>query len=82
LDLGVTGDFEAYLIGWSGRTDPVCDPEHVPVDIARFLSDAWAEEARRRIRLDRAGPSAAWDGVEHKNTTYLCVSIATATRSR
>lgn len=64
---------EATKAAYSVRDAVVCDPEHVPVDTSRFLSDEWAEETRPQIRLDRVLPSAPWSGPEHKDTTCLCV---------
>jgi len=64
---------EATRVAYAVRDAFVCDPEHVPVDTARFLSDAWAEESRWQIRLDRAAQATAYLGTEHKDTTYLCV---------
>jgi gamma-glutamyltranspeptidase / glutathione hydrolase len=64
---------EATRAAYAVRDAFICDPEHAPVDTARFLSDAWAEEARGQIRLDRATQTTASIGNEHKNTTYLCV---------
>ena len=64
---------EATKAAYSVRDTVICDPEHVPVDTAHFLSDEWAENSRRRIRLDQAGADAGWDGTEHKHTTCLSV---------
>ncbi len=64
---------EATKAAYAVRDAFVCDPGHVPVDTARFLSDAWAEETRRQISLERAAEATACLGIEHKNTTYLCV---------
>jgi gamma-glutamyltranspeptidase / glutathione hydrolase len=64
---------EATRAAYAIRDAFVCDPEHVPVDTGRFLSDGWAKETRRQIRLDRAAQVTAWLGAEHRDTTYLCV---------
>ena len=64
---------EATRAAYAVRDAFVCDPEQVPVDTARYLSDTWAEETGRQIRLDRASQSTAWLGTEHRDTTYLCV---------
>jgi gamma-glutamyltranspeptidase/glutathione hydrolase len=55
------------------RDDFIADPAQVAVDVAGFLSDKWAEKARREIRLDRALPGPDWHGgTEHQDTVYLC----------
>jgi len=59
----------AYFV----RDDFVADPAQVAVDVAGFLSDDWAEKARRQIRLDHAMPGPEWHGgTEHTDTVYLC----------
>src|SRR5215470_16699129 len=63
---------EASKAAYWVRDNFICDPEHVPVDIADFLSDARAERARRTIGLDRAMPGPHWAEIEHKDTVYLC----------
>ena len=42
----------------------ICDPAHVAVDVAGFLSEPWAERSRRAIRLDQALPGQRW--AEHR----------------
>jgi gamma-glutamyltranspeptidase / glutathione hydrolase len=64
---------EATKAAYAVRDAYICDPDKVPVDVARFLSDQWAEAARRKIHLDQAQPGTFWGGSEHKDTTYLCV---------
>jgi gamma-glutamyltranspeptidase/glutathione hydrolase len=71
---------EATKAAYSVRDAVLCDPEHVPVDTTHFLSDEWAENARRQIRLDRAGPDPEWDGTEHKHTTCLSGHCSRAVR--
>jgi gamma-glutamyltranspeptidase/glutathione hydrolase len=63
---------EASKAAYWVRDNFVCDPEHVPVDVADFLSEARAERARKAIRLDRALPGPRWAEIEHKDTVYLC----------
>ncbi len=63
---------EASKAAYWVRDNFICDPEHVPVDVADFLSEARAERARRTIRLDRAMPGPRWAEIEHKDTVYLC----------
>ncbi len=64
---------EAAKAAYWVRDNFICDPEHVPVDVADFLSEARAERARRAIRLDRALLAPHWADLEHKDTVYLCV---------
>jgi gamma-glutamyltranspeptidase / glutathione hydrolase len=64
---------EATKAAYWVRDNFICDPEHVPVDVASFLSEARAERARRQIRLDRALPGPRWGDIEQKDTVYLCV---------
>jgi gamma-glutamyltranspeptidase / glutathione hydrolase len=63
---------EASKAAYWVRDNFICDPEHVPVDVADFLSEARAERSRRAIRLDRAMPGPHWAEIEHKDTVYLC----------
>jgi gamma-glutamyltranspeptidase / glutathione hydrolase len=63
---------EASKAAYWVRDNFICDPEHVAVDVAGFLSEARAERARRTIRLDRAMPGPSWAEIEHKDTVYLC----------
>src|SRR5438874_3757842 len=44
---------EATKNAYRVRDDFIADPSQAAVDVAGFLSDDWAEKARRRIRLDR-----------------------------
>ena len=64
---------EASKAAYWVRDHFICDPEHVPVDVAGFLSEARAERTRRAIRLDCALPGPRWAEIEHKDTVYLCV---------
>jgi len=63
---------EASKAAYWVRDNFICDPDHVPVDVADFLSEARAERARRTIRLDSALPGPHWAEIEHKDTVYLC----------
>src|SRR5215472_3172190 len=59
----------AYLV----RDEHIADPAQADVDVAHFLSDGWANEARAKIRMDRAMPGSDWNGgTEHTDTVYLC----------
>jgi gamma-glutamyltranspeptidase/glutathione hydrolase len=64
---------EAAKAAYWVRDNFICDPDHVPVDVAGFLSEARAERTRRAIRLDQALPAPRWAEIEHKDTVYLCV---------
>jgi gamma-glutamyltranspeptidase/glutathione hydrolase len=64
---------EASKAAYWVRDHFICDPEHVPVDVTGFLSEARAERTRRAIRLDCALPGPRWAEIEHKDTVYLCV---------
>ena len=64
---------EASKAAYWVRDHFICDPEHVPVDVAGFLSESRAERTRRAIRLDCALPGPRWAEIEHKDTVYLCV---------
>jgi gamma-glutamyltranspeptidase/glutathione hydrolase len=64
---------EASKAAYWVRDNFICDPAHVPVDVAAFLSEARAERTRREIRLDRALLGPCWEEIEHKDTVYLCV---------
>src|SRR5215472_6817835 len=64
---------EASKAAYWVRDHFICDPEHVPVDVAGFLSESRAERTRRAIRLDYALPGPRWAEIEHKDTVYLCV---------
>jgi gamma-glutamyltranspeptidase/glutathione hydrolase len=64
---------EATKSAYRVRDDFIADPAQAAVDVEGFLSDDWAERARRLIRLDRALPSPEWHGgTEHTDTVYLC----------
>jgi gamma-glutamyltranspeptidase/glutathione hydrolase len=64
---------EATKSAYRVRDDFFADPAQVEVDVARFLSDEWAERARREIRLDRVLPGNEWHGgTLHQDTVYLC----------
>jgi gamma-glutamyltranspeptidase / glutathione hydrolase len=64
---------EATKQAYRVRDEFIADPAQVAVDVAGFLSDDWAERARREIRLDRALPGPEWHGgTEHTDTVYLC----------
>jgi gamma-glutamyltranspeptidase/glutathione hydrolase len=64
---------EATKSAYRMRDDFFADPAHYAVDIEGFLSDRWAERARRQIRLDAVLPGNQWHGgTLHTDTVYLC----------
>jgi gamma-glutamyltranspeptidase/glutathione hydrolase len=64
---------EATKSAYHVRDEYIADPAQADVDVPRFLSDAWANEARAKIRMDRAMPGPEWHGgTEHTDTVYLC----------
>jgi gamma-glutamyltranspeptidase/glutathione hydrolase len=64
---------EATKSAYRVRDDFFADPAQVPVDVEGFLSDEWAERARRQIRLDAVLPGNDWHGgTLHQDTVYLC----------
>jgi gamma-glutamyltranspeptidase/glutathione hydrolase len=64
---------EATKAAYRARDAFFGDPRQVHVPVERFLSDAYAEEVRRRIDMHRASASVDWDEQEHKDTIYLCI---------
>jgi gamma-glutamyltranspeptidase/glutathione hydrolase len=66
---------EATKAAYRVRDDFFGDPAQVDVDVAGFLSDEWAERARRQIRLDAVLPGNEWHGgTLHADTVYLCAA--------
>jgi gamma-glutamyltranspeptidase / glutathione hydrolase len=64
---------EATKAAYQARDDFFADPVQADVDVAGFLSDAWAEQARGKIRLDAVLPGNTWHGgTLHSDTVYLC----------
>ena len=64
---------EATKSAYRVRDDCFADPAQADVDVEGFLSDRWAEAARREIRLDRVLPGNEWHGgTLHTDTVYLC----------
>jgi gamma-glutamyltranspeptidase / glutathione hydrolase len=64
---------EATKAAYRVRDDSFADPAQAAVDVAGFLSDAWAARARRQIRLDAILPGNDWHGgTLHADTVYLC----------
>jgi gamma-glutamyltranspeptidase / glutathione hydrolase len=64
---------EATKSAYRVRDEVIADPAQVDIDVAGFLSDEWAERARRLIRLDSVLPGNEWHGgTLHQDTVYLC----------
>jgi gamma-glutamyltranspeptidase/glutathione hydrolase len=63
---------EATKAAYYVRDNFIGDPDFVNVDVEKFLSEEYAERVRRDIRLDKAAPPQHWDGIEHKDTIYMC----------
>jgi gamma-glutamyltranspeptidase / glutathione hydrolase len=64
---------EATKSAYRVRDESFADPAQADVDVDGFLSDEWAERARRQIRLDRVLPGNEWHGgTLHADTVYLC----------
>jgi gamma-glutamyltranspeptidase / glutathione hydrolase len=64
---------EATKAAYRLRDEFFADPAQIDVDVAGFLSDGWAERARREIRLDAVLPGNTWHGgTLHADTVYLC----------
>ncbi|HEV8680095.1 MAG TPA: gamma-glutamyltransferase [Stellaceae bacterium] len=64
---------EATKAAFQVRDTRIGDPDFTDVEVEKHLSEAYAERIRRDIRLDRALPPAHWEGIEHKDTIYMCV---------
>jgi len=64
---------ESTKAAYRARDDFFADPAQADVDVAGFLSDKWAEQARKQIRLDAVMPGNTWHGgTLHQDTVYLC----------
>jgi gamma-glutamyltranspeptidase/glutathione hydrolase len=64
---------EATKAAYQARDDFFADPKQADVDVAGFLSDAWAEQARSKIRMDAVLPGNTWHGgTLQSDTVYLC----------
>ncbi len=64
---------EATKAAYRARDTHIGDPNFVEVAVEHLLSDERAAGVRAAIRLDRASLPVDWDGVEHRDTVYLCV---------
>jgi gamma-glutamyltranspeptidase/glutathione hydrolase len=64
---------EATKAAYNARDAYFGDPIANPVDVNRYLSDEYADQARAGMNLRRASAALALDGAEHKDTIYLAV---------
>ncbi len=64
---------EAAKAAYRARDAYLADPRFATVEVERFLSDAYADAVRAKIRLDRASDPVLWDEVEHKDTVYFAI---------
>lgn len=64
---------EITKMAYAARDTVFGDPEFTDVPVEYLLSDERAEWARGRISMDQASRANSWNGVEHKDTTYLSV---------
>ncbi len=68
---------EVMKMAFADRLAVTADPDFVPVPVAQLLSDAYAQERRAQIRMDRAQvwtSSLAPAGPESANTTHVTVA--------
>jgi gamma-glutamyltranspeptidase / glutathione hydrolase len=65
--------YEVTKAAYGLRDAYFCDPEHNPVKVTEFLSEAQEERIRLSIRLDVALPATARPEIEHTDTVYLAV---------
>ena len=67
-------EVKATRLAYAVRDDHLSDPAAGPVPVDWMLSDALADDLAGRIDLKRAvDPLPRFDGVEHRDTVYLCV---------
>jgi gamma-glutamyltranspeptidase/glutathione hydrolase len=64
---------EAAKAAYRERDAHFCDPRFGTVDVARYLSDGYAETVRQHIRRDRVSDPVLWDEVPHKDTVYFAI---------
>jgi gamma-glutamyltranspeptidase/glutathione hydrolase len=64
---------EAGKAAYRARDAYFADPRLAKVDVERFLSDAYADAVRAKIRLDHASDPVVWDEPEHKDTVYFAI---------
>jgi gamma-glutamyltranspeptidase / glutathione hydrolase len=64
---------EAVKAAYRARDACIADPRFVPVDLERFLSDAYAASVRAKIARDRASDPVLWDEIVHQDTVYFAI---------
>jgi gamma-glutamyltranspeptidase/glutathione hydrolase len=64
---------EAAKAAYWRRDTYFADQRFADVPVERLLSTQEADSIRKRIRMNEAHPGVHYNGVEHKDTTYLCV---------
>jgi gamma-glutamyltranspeptidase/glutathione hydrolase len=64
---------EAAKAAYRERDAFFADPKFAPVDMERYLSDAYTQSVRSRIRLDLVSETVDWDEPVHKDTVYFCI---------
>jgi gamma-glutamyltranspeptidase/glutathione hydrolase len=64
---------EATKAAYTVRDALIADPQHQKLDIAALLGDQTIARLRAPISLEKAQPSTAWAGPNHRDTVYLCV---------
>jgi gamma-glutamyltranspeptidase/glutathione hydrolase len=63
---------EATKAAYYVRDNFIGDPDFVHNQAERFLSEEYAEQTRKEIRLDKALPPQHWEDTQHKDTIYMC----------
>ena len=64
---------EATRLAFAARETFLGDPRHATVDVERLLSKAWADEARRKITLERTAEIDDARPPMHPSTIYIAV---------
>ena len=64
---------EATRLAFAARETYLGDPRFAKVDVERLLSAGWADEARRKITLDRAADIDDARPPMHPSTVYIAV---------
>jgi gamma-glutamyltranspeptidase/glutathione hydrolase len=64
---------EVTKAAYGARDAYFCDPVANPFDVARFLSDAYADRIQAAVSLGRSSKALLLDEVEHRDTVYLAV---------
>jgi gamma-glutamyltranspeptidase/glutathione hydrolase len=70
---------EASKAAYRHRDLLIADPGHVRLSAEEVLGDAFVDNLRGRIRLDRASEPAVWDFPNHRDT--VCLSVVDKDRN-